>query len=168
MSEHLGDCINCKYINCLNLFRVSKDSTDAGNELYVYSILGKKIENNLELSAYTCTNGKFLNVSCFLAVPIFTDHKESYLGNILIQVTRDFKASIFLAFSGHYRQTMQILRCAFENIISGIYFQSELVRLLKQQAKEEYFLRLNRRFNEWKKQGRGDIPKSNWLILPTM
>ena len=158
--EHLGDCINCKYIKCLNLFEKSKDFEDAGNELHVYSILGKKIENKLDLSAHACTNGKFLNASCFLTGPIFTRHKESYLSDILIQVTRDFKASIFLAFSGHYRQAMQVLRCAFENIISGIYFQSDLVSLTKKKATAEDFSRLERRFNEWKKQGRGDIHKT--------
>lgn len=158
--DDLGDCINCKYIECLNLFKKSIDLEDAGNELYVYSVLGKKIENKLDLSAHTCTNGKFLNASCFLTHPIFTNHKESYLSDILIQVTRDFKASIFLAFSGHYRQAMQVLRCAFENIISGIYFQSDLVSLTKKKAKAEDFSRLKRRFNEWKKQGRGDIHKT--------
>jgi hypothetical protein len=157
--EHLGDCINCKYIKCLNLFEKSKDSEDAGNELYVYSILGKKIENKLDLSAHACTNGKFFNASCFLTGPIFTHHKESYLSDILIQVTRDFKASIFLAFSGHYRQAMQVLRCAFENIISGIYFQSDLISLTEKKATAEDFSKLERRFNEWKKQGRGDVHK---------
>jgi hypothetical protein len=159
-NEHLGDCLNCHYIKCLKLFEKSKDSQDAGNELYVYSIMGKKIEEKLDLTSHTCTNGKFLNASCFLTVPIFTDCKDSYLSDILIQVTRDFKASIYLAFSGHYRQAMQVLRCAFENQISGIYFESDRRNLLKKNAKTEDFSRLERRLNEWKKQGRGDIHKS--------
>jgi hypothetical protein len=86
--------------------------------------------------------------------------KKSYLSEILVQATRDFKASIFLAFSGHYRQAMQVLRCAFENIISGIYFQSDFINLLNKKAKLEDFAVLDRRFNEWKRQGRGDIRKS--------
>ena len=159
--EHFFDCIRCKYIQCLNLLEKSKDSKDAGQELYVYSILGEKIKEKSDfLSAHVCTNGKFLNASCFLTVPIFTNCKESYLSDILIQVTRDFKASIFLTFSGHYRQAMQVLRCAFENIVSGIYFQSDLVSLTKKKAKAEDFSRLDGRFNRWKKEGRVNIRSS--------
>ena len=159
-NEDLGDCINCKFIKCLNLFKKTESSEDIGHELYIYSLLGNKIKNKLNLTANVCTNGKFLNASCFLTVPISIDHKESYLSEILIQVTRDFKASMFLAFSGHYRQAMQVLRCAFENIISGIYFQSDQADFIKQKAKKEDFQRLNRRFNEWKEQGRVNVQRT--------
>ena len=152
--------MRCELFKCLNLFEKSKDSVDAGNELYVYSILGEKIKKKLDLTAYVCINGHFLNASCFLTVPIYKDYRESYLSDILIQVTRDFKASMFLAFSGHYRQASQVLRCAFETIISGVYFQSDLTSLKKKKARTEDFSRLERRFNEWKKQGRGDIHRS--------
>jgi len=157
--EQIENCMRCDMIDCLKLFEKSKDSVDAGQELYVYSILFEKVKNKLDLGAHVCTNGRFLNASCFLAVPIFSDHRESYLCDILIQVTRDFKASIFLSFSGHYRQAMQVLRCAFENIISGVYFHSDLIDLIQKKAKVEDFSRLERRFNEWKKQGRGNIHK---------
>lgn len=145
------DCTRCKPIECLNLFHESKDSVDAGNELYVYSILGKKVDENENLGVYVCTNGSFLRASCFLATPIFAGSKDSYLSDILIQSTRDFKASIFLAFSGHYRQAMQVLRCAFENIISGIYYHTDLISLRKNKAEADEFAILKRRFNEWKK-----------------
>lgn len=158
--EHIADCMRCDLVDCLNLFEKSKDSVDAGKELYVYSILGEKVKNKLDLGAHICTNGRFLNASCFLAVPIFFNCKESYLCDILIQATRDFKASIFLAFSGHYRQAMQILRCAFENIISGVYFQTDLISLTKKKAKASDFSKLERRFNEWKKTGRVNIRSS--------
>jgi len=154
------DCMRCELFKCLRLFDKSKDSVDAGNELYVYSILGQKIKENDDLTAHVCINGSFLNASCFLTVPIYTDYKESYLNETLIQVTRDFKASMFLAFSGHYRQSMQVLRCAFETIISAVYFQSDFVSLKRKKAKPEDFSKLQARFNEWKKQGRGDIHKS--------
>ena len=156
--EHLFDCMRCDHFECLNLFKKSEDSVDIGNELYVYSILGEKVKK-LDLTAHVCINGSFLNASCFLIFPIYTDHKESYLSDILIQVTRDFKATMFLAFSGHYRQAMQVLRCAFENIISGVYFHSDLIDLTKKKANAADFSRLERRFNEWKKQGRGNIHK---------
>lgn len=160
---HDFDCMKCGKINCcFSLFKKSEDSVDAGQELYVYSILGKKTEDKSDfLSAHVCANGKFLNASCFLTGPLYTQlKKESYLKEILAQAPRDFKASIFLAFSGHYRQAMQVLRCAFENIISGIYFQSDFINLLNKKAKAEDFAVLDRRFNEWKRQGRGDIRKS--------
>ena len=152
--------MRCDLVQCLKLFEKSKDSVDAGAELYVYSLLGEKVKSKLDLGAHICTNGRFLNASCFLVVPIFRDCRESYLSDILIQATRDFKASIFLAFSGHYRQAMQVLRCAFENIISGVYFQSDLVSLTRKNAKTEDFSRLERRFNDWKKNGRANIRKS--------
>jgi hypothetical protein len=137
MSEkkHERDCIRCKVIECFDLFTESRDSVDAGNELYVYSILGKKVNENEDLEVYVCTNGRFLMSSCFLTTPIFADSKGSYLSDILIQVPRDFKASIFLAFSGHYRQAMQVLRCAFENIISGVYYHTDLISLRKNKAR---------------------------------
>jgi hypothetical protein len=122
-------CLECNMIHCLNLLEKSKDSSDAGQELYVYGLLGEKIRDNGALSAAVCANGKFLNASCFLLGRL--QDERSYLLDILTQAVRDFKASIFLAFSGHYRQAMQVLRCSFENIISGIYFQSDYVNLIK-------------------------------------
>jgi hypothetical protein len=163
LSEKKSDfgCMRCEYINCFNLFKKSEDSTDAGQEMYVYSILGEKVHGKTDfLSAHVCANGKFLNAACFLTGPLYRQQKKSYLAEILIQATRDFKANTFLAFSGHYRQAMQVLRCAFENIISGVYFQSDLVNLIKEKAESRHFAALDGRVNEWKRQGRGDIRKS--------
>jgi hypothetical protein len=157
--EHLGDCINCSKIRCFNLYKKSEENPAVGAELHVYSILGRKIEDKPDLRAHTCVNGEFLNAACFLSYPVLRDHKESYLSDILVQVARDFKASIFLAFSGHYRQAMQVLRCAFENIVSGLYFQSDYLNLTTKKAKAEDFARLDRRFNQWKRNGRGNIHK---------
>lgn len=153
------DCLKCEYINCFNLFKKSEDLSDAGQELYVLNLLGEKVENRIDImSAYVCANGKFFNASCFLLGRL--EEEKGYLLEILIQAVRDFKASIFLAFSGHYRQAMQILRCAFENIISGLYFQSDFVSLIEKKARKEDLIKLEKRFNEWKRQGRGDIRKS--------
>jgi len=148
--EHKRNCTRCKVIDCFKLFDKAKDSIDAGNELYVYSILGKKVDENEDLGVHVCTNGTFLAASCFLTTEISTDSKENYLGDILCQVTRDFKASIFLAFSGHYRQAMQVLRCAFENIISGVYYYTELISLRENKASNDDFTLLHKRFNDWK------------------
>jgi hypothetical protein len=157
--EDLFDCLRCNEIGCFNLFKKSEDSCDAGHELQVYSVLGKKIEEKSDLSTCVCANGRFLTASCFLTVPIF-EQKRSYLSEILIQVTRDFKASMFLAFSGHYRQANQVLRCAFESIISGAYFQSDLIALEKAKPSKEELDRLQKRFDRWKKDGRVNIGKS--------
>jgi len=157
--EEKVDCMRCSEIACLDLFDKSKDSVDAGNELYVYSVLSSKIEDNEDLTRYVCTNGKFLMASCFLSMPIYSDFENTYLSDILMQVTRDFKASMFLTFSGHYRQSLQVLRCAFENLITGNYYQSDLVNLLKEKVKKEHFERLERRYNAWRRGGRGNIHK---------
>ena len=156
--KHERNCTKCPVLDCLNLFDKSEETEDVGKELYVYSLLGKKVEENEEFSIYVCKNGRFLQASCFLTVPIYYDFKEkSYLKEVLLQATRDLKASMFLAFSGHYRQAMQVLRCCFENIISGIYFHSDLIELMNKGGSEEEFARLEMRFNRWKEEGRQNI-----------
>lgn len=156
--KHERNCIKCSVIECLNLFDRSTESEDVGKEMYVYSLLGKKVEVNEEIGMYVCKNGRFLQSICFLTGPIYYDFKEkSYLKEILPQTTRDLKASIFLAFSGHYRQAMQVLRCCFENIISGIYFHSDLIDLMNEDDNEEEISRLEGRFNRWKEEGRQNI-----------
>lgn len=158
-NEEKVDCMRCEEIACLDLFDKSEDSVDAGNEMYVYSLLSNKIEENDDLRRHICTNGFFLMASCFLSTPIYDDFEKSYLSDILMQVTRDFKASIFLAFSGHYRQSLQVLRCAFENLITGNYYQSDLVKLVQENAKKEHFDRLERRYKVWRREGRCNIHK---------
>jgi hypothetical protein len=78
----------------------------------------------------------------------------------LNQSAKDLKASTFLAFSGHYRQAMQVLRCSFENLISGVYFHSDLCQLRNNNAGGEELARLESRFNNWKKSGRVNIRAS--------
>jgi hypothetical protein len=113
-----------------------------------------------ELNKYVCKNGVLLNVVCFLVNPITELKEEGYLKDVLYQSAKDLKASMFLAFSGHYRQAMQVLRCSFENLISGIYFHSDLCELRKTNATKEDFARLEKRFNEWKTRGRVNVRSS--------
>lgn len=150
-NEDRPNCMRCRDTMCLDLFYKSTGSKDAGNELYVYSLLGKKIAEKEDLGAYVCANGTFLQVSCFLADSIPTD-KQSYLSDILAQVARDFKASIFLAFSGHYRQAMQVLRCGFESIISGVYYYSDLLNLRKNNAKSDDIAKINQGLRSGKEE----------------
>ena len=154
-------CHRCPEIKCLNLSWRSRTTKDIGHELYVYKLLGKKMEEEFdELSKYVCRNGVLLRATCFLVNPIIELEEESYLREVLDQCARDLKASLFLAFSGHYRQAMQVLRCSFENLISGIYFHSELCGLRKNDGAKEELAQLERRFNDWKKGGRVNIRAS--------
>jgi len=118
------------------------------------------VEKFDELNKYVCRNGALLQATCFLVNPIIELEEKSYLEDVLYQSAKDLKASMFLAFSGHYRQAMQVLRCSFENLISGVYFHSDLRRLLKNGGAKEEFVRLEERFNNWKKSGRVNIRAS--------
>jgi hypothetical protein len=74
-----------------------------------------------------------------------------------MQSAKDLKASMFLAFSGHYRQAMQVLRCSFENLISGIYYHSDFCEIRKNNGTKEEFAQVEKRFSDWKKNGRVNI-----------
>ena len=123
--------------------------------------MGEKFD---ELEKYVCRNGSLLQATCFLFNPILELEEESYLKDVLCQSPRDLKASMFLAFSGHYRQAMQVLRCSFENLISGVYFHSDLCELQKNGATKEEFAHLEAKFNGWKKSGRVNI-RANFVAL---
>lgn len=154
-------CHRCTEIRCLNLSYRLKKYEDIGHELYVYKLLGKKMEERFdELEKYVCRNGALLRATCFLIDPIIELEEESYLKEVLFQSAKDLKASIFLAFSGHYRQAMQVLRCSFENLISGVYFHSDLCKLRKNHASKKEFTDLEGKFNRWKKKGRVGIRAS--------
>jgi len=154
-------CRKCIEIDCINLFDHRKTLENVGGELYIYTLLEKKMQEEYkELNKYVCRNGNILRIACFLVNPIVTLKEESYLKEVLFQSSKDLKASLFLAFSGHYRQAMQVLRCSFENLISGLYYHSDLCQLRKDKAPEEDFVKLAKRFNDWKKSGRVNIRAS--------
>jgi hypothetical protein len=48
---------------------------------------------------------------------------------------------------------MQVLRCGFENIISGVYYYTDLLNLKKNQVEADEIARLNQTFENWKKGG---------------
>lgn len=162
-SKETYSCHRCPEIKCLNLSyhsRVRKYE-NIGHELYIYKLLGKKMGKKFEkLKKYVCRNGNLLRATCFLVNPILELEEKSYLKDVLFQSAKDLKASMFLAFSGHYRQAMQVLRCSFENLISGVYFHSDLCGLRKNDATKEEFAQLEKRFNDWKKSGRVNIRAS--------
>lgn len=157
-SKETFRCHRCAEIKCLDLTYHSKKYPDTGHELYIYKLLGKKMEEEFdELKKYVCRNGTLIQSTCFLVNPVRTSVEKSYLKIVLDQSARDLKKSLFLAFSGHYRQAMQVLRCSFENLISGVYFHSDLCGLIESGAAKEEFVQLDKRFNEWKEGGRVNI-----------
>ena len=154
-------CHKCSRIKCLDLTYRSRTYIDIGHELYIYKLLGKKMAEKFgELKKYVCRNGTLLQATCFLVNPITELEEESYLKDVLYQCAKDLKASMFLAFSGHYRQAMQVLRCSFENLISGIYFHSDFCDLRENHASKEEFVLLESKFRQWKKKGRVNIHAS--------
>jgi hypothetical protein len=113
-----------------------------------------------KLKKYVCRNGNLLMATCFLVNPILELEEKSYLKDVLFQSAKDLKASIFLTFSGHYRQAMQVLRCSFENLVSSVYFHSDLCELRKNDGTKKEFAQLEARFKNWKKAGRVNIHAS--------
>jgi len=113
-----------------------------------------------KLEKYVCRNGTLLEATCFLVNPILESKEKSYLKDVLFQSAKDLKASIFLAFSGHYRQAMQVLRCSFENLISGAYFHSDLCELQKNDGTRKEYAQLEKKVKNWKKAGRANIHAS--------
>jgi len=156
-------CHRCPDIKCLDLSYHSRARKyeNIGHELYIYKLLGKKMAKKSDkLKKYVCRNGALLHTICSLVNSVIELEEKSYLKDVLYQSAKDLKASMFLAFSGHYRQAMQVLRCSFENLISGIYFHSDLCKLLKNDGAKEEFVQLEEKFNDWKKSGRVNIRAS--------
>jgi hypothetical protein len=166
-SKNAYKCHKCPEIDCINLFYHNKQHKNVGGELYIYNLLGKRMEKNDELNKYVCRNGNLLKIMCLLVDPITELKEKSFLKDVLEQSVKDLKASMFLAFSGHYRQAMQVLRCSFENIISGAYFHSDLILLYGNGDAKDKLIKLEKRFNDWKKDGRGEIRSSIEVLRRT-
>jgi hypothetical protein len=166
-SKNAYKCHRCPEIDCINLFYHNRQHENVGGELYIYELLGKKMKENDELNKYVCRNGNLLKVMCFLVDPITELEEKSFLKDVLDQSVKDLKASMFLAFSGHYRQAMQVLRCSFENLISGAYFHSDLIKLQGNCDAKEELIKLESRFNEWKENGHVNIRASLEILRRT-
>ena len=162
-SKETHSCHRCSEIECLNLsyHPRARKYENSGHELYIYKLLGKKMAEKFDkLKKYVCRNGGLLRATCFLVNPILELEEKSYLKDVLFQSAKDLKASLFLAFSGHYRQAMQVLRCSFENLISSVYFHSDLCELQKNDGTKKEFAQLEKKVNNWKKAGRANIHAS--------
>lgn len=119
-------CASCKVINCIDLFRHTKNDNEfTGGELYVYKQLTHTKVINEELTRYICSNGRLLQCACFIVGSAYEEYSNHYLTNICIEIVRDMKSSFYLAMSGHYRQAILLQRCVFENFLYGLYFHAE-------------------------------------------
>lgn len=119
-------CAYCSTINCINLFRHTKDDDKlVGGELYVYTQLNHSAVIDEELTTHICSNGVLLECACFIVSPAYEQFPKDYLTIICNEIVRDMKSSFYLAMSGHYRQAILIQRCVFENFLYGLYFHTE-------------------------------------------
>ena len=92
---------------------------------YVYKQINHSRVIDEKLENHVCSNGKLLQISCFISGTINESLPDDHLANISLEIVRDMKASFFLAMSGHYRQAILIQRCVFENFLYGLFFHSE-------------------------------------------
>jgi hypothetical protein len=87
------------------------------------SILKQVIKRPSEKEAYfPCIPGAFLNALCDVISDIYQKKGEKPLTTLLLQVLKDLRCSLFLFWSGHFRNAMQVLRPALENSIVAFYF----------------------------------------------
>jgi len=150
------DCLRCSDVECLNLFAHSDESKNIGKELYVYNLVGLEVDKDQTFALYSCATGDVLFSLCFLVNSLYELDESEILAEVLLQIPRDLKASIFLAFSGHYRQANQVLRCCFENLISALYFQTDVGPIKEEE--ESHRNKALKKFQDWKKGGDiGDI-----------
>ena len=145
------DCLRCQIVDCLNLFTCSDENKNIGQELYVYNLVGNEVEKDQGFGFYSCATGETLQSICFLTSSLYEISENEILAEVMLQIPRDLKASIFLAFSGHYRQAHQVLRCCFENLISSLYFQTEIGSI--KEGEENYIKKTLKKFREWKNGG---------------
>lgn len=160
MAIKKSDCRRCNIIPCLDLYDKLDDSELVGNELHVYSLLADKVHGGKEnLGVHVCTNGSFIQASCYIVNSI----KDSARLKVpCLQTVRDLRSSIYLAFSGHYRQAFQVLRCCIEALIMSIWFDISydiFERMGDNQAKDI----VQKEFRVWQRGEHRDISLRNKL-----
>lgn len=136
------DCAKCPNIPSMNLYRKDEIEECAGGELYVLSIA---LDENWDV--YHNLGGLYGFFEDVLIDMYGNLSNISLLHMMMWQCTRDLKASIFLAFCGHYRQAMVVMRGALEIFIYGAYFQLKTNSAKSKEEKEE----LERLWEDWRK-----------------
>jgi len=112
ISKH-RDCLKCPYMPCINLYN---DAEGMYGELYV-------LNKYRSYGIPPCSIGVLLYALCYLIRYINEKYQNPALG-LYIQGLRDFKASIILLFTGHYRASIALLRSVLEMFLVGIHFDS--------------------------------------------
>ena len=134
------DCTKCPNIPSMNLYRKDEIKECAGGELYVLSIT---LDENWGI--YHNLGGLYGFFEDVLIDMYGNLSNNSLLHMMMWQCTRDLKASIFLAFCGHYRQAMVVMRGALEISIYGAYFQLKTNSAKSKEEKEE----LKKLWEDW-------------------
>ncbi|MGB2728607.1 MAG: hypothetical protein WBD09_09060 [Halobacteriota archaeon] len=136
------DCAKCPNMPSMNLYRKDEIEEYAGGELHILSIT---LDENWGI--YHNIGGLY----GFFEVILIDMHENlsniSLLHMMMWQCARDLKASIFLAFCGHYRQAMMVMRGALEIFIYGAYFQLKTNSAKSKEEKEE----LEKLCEDWRK-----------------
>ena len=136
------DCAKCPNMPCMNLYRKDEIEECAGGELYVLSIT---LDENWDI--YHDLGGLYGFFEDVLIDMYGNLSNINLLHMMMWQCARDLKASIFLAFCGHYRQAMVVMRGALEIFIYGAYFQLKTNSAKSKEEKEE----LEKLWEDWRK-----------------
>lgn len=137
--ENLG-CAKCPNIPSMNLYRKDEIEEYAGGELHVLFIT---LDENWGI--YHNIGGLYGFFEDVLIDMYENLSNISLLHMMMWQCARDLKASIFLAFCGHYRQAMVVMRGALEIFIYGAYFQLKTNSAKNEEEKEE----LEKLWEDW-------------------
>jgi parallel beta-helix repeat protein len=114
-------CLDCPYIQCIDF---------VWQEL---SILNQPKRPSNGEAYLPCIPSAFLRALCDVIGDIKDKTGETPLTTLLTQVLKDLRCSLFLFWSGHFRNAMQVLRPALENFLAAIYFDSK-----NEEGREEF------------------------------
>ena len=141
-------CFKCQYLPCINLY---SDTEGRYGELYVLS-------KYKDVGIPPCSIGVFMYSLCQLTRHIYEKTQSPAL-EMYIQGLRDFKASIILLFTGHYRTSIALLRSVLEMFLVGIYFDARYFSAENEKKAEEILLEIEDFLNE-----KYEVPKEIRLL----
>lgn len=119
---HEIKCSSCPTLNILNLYKKGRGKERYGGEL---TVLKASIKDEEAFPVYCCS-GSLMCLTCQMMrrENIDEDDWSGYFLDIFWQFHTDIRTSFFLAFCGHYKASNQIMRSAYENLITGCYLSS--------------------------------------------
>lgn len=151
LEEEHKDCLRCEHIKCIDFYREIDELE--GGELYVLeSTIKKKIH-------LPCEVGFLIHPMCQLLY-IIISNLDLISSPIYNQCIRDMKASAFLLFSSHYRNSIQVLRPVLENHLVGLYFDTRWISAEPGKEKEN----VEKDFKDFM-EGEYVVPSSEWKKL---